>query len=119
MCADLGLAVQNLHPLRLELFYRLVHVLHLNAHVMNAARGLLLDKVPDGRVLAQRLQQFQLGVVELNKHGGHAVLGEGLLTGHLCAEHVPVQRRRLLEVRHRYRHMVQPPQPKSGCRNAA
>ena len=43
---------------------------------MNTAGRIVLQEFKDGRIVSQRLQQFQFGVVEFYKHRGDAVLGQ-------------------------------------------
>ena len=63
MGADPGFArAQHAGARRLKLIARGEDILDLVADVVNAARGVLFEEAGDGRALAQRVQQFDLGV---------------------------------------------------------
>src|SRR5690606_25672932 len=51
-----------------------VDIFHLDADVMNATLRILGEEAGDGRVFAEWLQQFDLGVAEIDEDGGHAVV---------------------------------------------
>src|SRR5262245_58358036 len=65
--ADLRVAVaENAGTLRLELVARGDDVVDLVADVMDAAVAVLLQELGDRRVVAQRLQEFDLGVRQVD-----------------------------------------------------
>ena len=75
-------------------------VLDLDAHVVDAAILVLVQVVFDGALVAERVQQLQLGVAQVDKHCRDAVLGQRLGRAALAAKDVAVQRDRLLQVGH-------------------
>ena len=83
-------------------------VIHLQAEVVHPALRVLLQKLGDGGGVPEGLQQLQLGIVQLDKHHGHAVLGDGLGLAHLHAQDGGVLLGRGPHVRHRNGDVVKP-----------
>ncbi len=75
MGADLGVAVaQHAGALLFQFITRGQDVVDLVADVMDAAVRKLLQELGDRRVVAQRLQEFDLGVREGDENDGDAML---------------------------------------------
>ena len=51
---------------------------YLYANVMDAPSLVLFQESSDRTLLAKWVKELELGVVEVDKHSGHAVLGQGL-----------------------------------------
>src|SRR6185369_17165380 len=63
MCADFRLAIaEHASARRLELVARGADVVDFVTDVMDAAVGIALEELRDGRILAERLQQLDFGV---------------------------------------------------------
>ena len=79
MRADLRLAVAE-HPRagRHQPVARGQDVVHLVADMVHAAGRVLLEEGGDRRALAQRFEQFDLGVAGVDEDDRHAVLGQRL-----------------------------------------
>ena len=79
-CAPIfGIAVaQHAGAVGLEPVARGDDVVDLVAEVMHAAGRILFQEGGDRRGLAQRLQQFDLGVADIDEDDRHAVLGQRL-----------------------------------------
>src|SRR5262249_55725132 len=78
--ADFRLAVaKNARALRFERVTGGTDVRNFVADVMDAAVGILLEELRDGRFGAEWLQQFNLGVGKRNEHGRYAMFGLGHL----------------------------------------
>ncbi len=60
------------------------------ADVMHAASGVVGEEFCDRRVVAERRHQLELGVLELDKDHGDAVLGQIVRVVHVGAELVAV-----------------------------
>jgi hypothetical protein len=60
------------------------YVSNLEADVVDAARGLGLEEVGDGRVLTERVEELELGVAQLYEHRRHAMLGQRLMSERVC-----------------------------------
>ena len=106
--ADLRVAVaKHARALRLQLVAGGDDVIDLVADVMNAAVGILFDELGDRRILAERLEKFDLGVGQLDKHDRHAMLGLRQRLRHLGAQRIAVDGRRLGEVLDRNRNMIE------------
>eukprot|EP00439_Symbiodinium_sp_Y106_P089250 s1_g1786.t1 len=58
-----------------HLFTSCVNVFNLDADVVNATLGILGQEASDGRIVAQRLQQLQFGVAQINKDRRYPVIG--------------------------------------------
>ena len=79
MGANLGLTVTNHADLLLDaLLDGGLDIWHLQADVMHATGGLLLEEGSNGALIAKGVQELQLGVGKLDEDGGDAVLGEVL-----------------------------------------
>ena len=83
---------------------------HVVADVMDAAVGIALDEFRDRRGLAERLDEFDLGVGQRHEHGDDAVLGQRHRRGNLRPERRAVDFGGLLGVLDRDRHMIEPAQ---------
>ena len=77
--ADLGLRSEAPDLVGLDRLDGIVDVVHLDADVVEAAVLVALKEGADRALLAEWVQELQLGVAEVNKDGRHAVLGEGLI----------------------------------------
>ena len=75
---------------------------------MDAAVRIALEEFADRRALAIRLEQLDLGVGQGDEHGRDAVLGLRGRGRHLGSQRVAVDRRRLSDVAHRDRHVIEP-----------
>jgi hypothetical protein len=62
------------------------YVSNLEADVVDAARGLGLEEVGDGRVLTERVEELELGVAQLYEHRRHAMLSQRLMSERVCEE---------------------------------
>ena len=51
---------------------------YLYANVMDTPSLVFLQESSNWTLLAERVEKLELGVVEVDKHSGHAVLGQGL-----------------------------------------
>src|SRR5690606_24336876 len=60
------------------------------ADVVHAASGILGEERRDRRGLAQRLEQFHLGIAGIDEDHGHAMLGQGLGLPHPGAQQVAI-----------------------------
>jgi hypothetical protein len=74
---------------------------------MDAARGVLFEETSDRRSVAQRIEQFDLGVGQFDEDDGHAMVRLVLRGADLGAQRVAILRRRGLEVGHGDGDMVQ------------
>ena len=91
MGANLRLAIaQHTGAFALELVAGGENVINLETDVMHAAIGIFFEKFGDGRTGAQRLQQFNLGVGQFDKHHGDAMGGLRKRPGHFRAKAVTV-----------------------------
>jgi len=52
---------------------------YLNANVVNATTSVLLEEVGHGRLVAERVQELDLGLTKLHKRNRHAMVRESLL----------------------------------------
>ena len=107
MGADLGLARAQ-HPRAggFQVIARRDDVIDLIADVVDATRRVLFQKAIDRAVIAQRMQQFDLGVGQFDKDHGHPVIRFGLRRADLGAKRVAILIRRRIEIRHGDGHMV-------------
>src|SRR5690349_18521791 len=111
MRADLRLAVaKHARAFLDQLVTRGEDVDHLVADMMNAAVGIALDELRNGRSLAQRLDELDLGIGQRHEHGDHAVLGQRHGVRNRGAECAAIDLCRLLRVLDRDRHMIKPAQ---------
>ena len=76
-------------------------------NMMHAAGRVLVEEGLDRRPLTQRVQQFDLAVVQFNKDDRDTVRRQILRLGHGGAQRIAIHRARGLQVRNGYRHMVQ------------
>ena len=83
---------------------------HLIADVMDAAVGIALEKLRDRGRLAERLDEFDLGVGQRHEHGDDAVLGQRHGRRNLGAERRAIDFGGLLGVLDRNRDMIEPAQ---------
>ena len=51
---------------------------YLYAYVMDTPSLVFLQESSNRTLLAERVKKLELGVVEVDEHSGHAVLGQGL-----------------------------------------
>jgi uncharacterized ferritin-like protein (DUF455 family) len=103
-----GLTIaQHARTACLELVARGVDILDLVADMVDAAVGIAREESRDRRLLAQRLQQLDLGIGQFNEHDRDAVRRQRLGGAHLGAHHVAIERRGLGEVGHGDGDMVQ------------
>jgi hypothetical protein len=85
---DLRLAIaQNPRTFRLQVVTGCNDVVHLVAHVMNAASRALLKESGNWRPFAERLQQLDLGVGQFDENHRHAVVRLGLRRRHPGPQH--------------------------------
>ncbi len=102
MRADFRLAVaEHARALCLQGIAGGADVGHLVADVVDAAVGIAFEEFGDRRALAERLQQFDLGVGQRDEHGGDAVVGLLHLGRDFRAQRVAIDLRRLGDVAHR------------------
>src|SRR6185437_2206204 len=73
-------------------------VRHFVADVMDAAVGILLQELRDGRVFAERLQQFDLRVGKCDEHSRDPMLRLRDLRRHLGAQGVAINHGRLGDI---------------------
>lgn len=81
---------------------------HLYADMMHPPRFVLLKESSDWALLPQRMQELQLGVAQLHKHGVHAVLQQRHGSAHLGSQHIAIQRGGLFQVGHGNGDVIQP-----------
>ena len=106
---DPRLLVDQLHAGLLQRRERRVDVADLVGHVVQA-RALLREELPHGRVLAERREQLDVVLADVQQHGLDALLLDDLAVGDLHLEAVAPQRERGLDLRHRHADMVDPPE---------
>ncbi|OHC43352.1 MAG: hypothetical protein A2092_18145 [Rhodobacteraceae bacterium GWE1_64_9] len=75
--------------------------------MVDATGRVLFQKPGDGRVFSQRVQQFHLGIRQVDEHHGHAMIGLVLRGADAGAQRVAVLRHRGFQIRHGDCHMVQ------------
>ena len=73
---------------------------------MDAACGVLVQKPLNGRVLAQRVQQLDLGVWQLDEDHGHAMVRLVLRCAHIGAQRIAVLVRCRFQIGHSDGYMV-------------
>ena len=91
-----------------EAVARFADVVDLVAEVMHSPGGIAGEESGDGRVVAERLHQFDVRIRQLDEHDADAVLGQALRPRHLRAELVAIEPRRGFQIGNRERNMVQP-----------
>ena len=90
---------QNAGSLCFQMVARCKDVFDLVANVVHAARRSLLEEGGNRRILAKRLEKFDLGVFEFNEDDGHTMFGKRLRLGHLGAERIAIACGRGREIR--------------------
>ena len=83
------------------------NIINLIADVMNPARRVLFEKSLDRAVVAQRIEQFNLGVRQFDEHDRHAMIWLILGRVHFCTQRAAILRRGGLQIGHGNGNMVQ------------
>src|SRR6476659_5508662 len=88
---DLWVAVaDHTRALRFELVARGQDVGHLVAHMMDAAVRVLLQELGDRAICAERLQELDLGVGQIDENDRDAVLGLRRRSGYFSAQSIAI-----------------------------
>ena len=109
MRADLRHAVAK-HPRALadQLVARGDDVGHVIADVMDAAVGVALNEFRNRRGLAERLDEFDLGVGQRHEHSNNAMLRQRHCAGDLGTERAAINLGGLLRILDRDRNVIEP-----------
>src|SRR5689334_14525861 len=109
MRADARLARSgNRGALRPHLVPSSVNVFDFIADVVHAAIRILLEEIRDRRIVAQRLEQFDLRVAEIDEYRRHTVIGLRHFLRDISAQRVAVDLRSLLDVIGRNGDVIEP-----------
>src|SRR5690606_27134588 len=106
--ADPGFAVaQNACALRFQTITGSDNIGYFVAEMMHTACGVLFEERGYGRAFAQRFEQFNLGIANIDEDNGYAMLGQYLRLGQSRTQLVAIKCGCGLNIRHRDRYMVE------------
>ncbi len=106
---DAGALVDQLHARLLQARQGRVDIADLVGDVVQAG-ALLREELAHGRVLAERREQLDVILADIQEHGLDALLLDDLAMRDLHPEAVAPQRERGLDLRDRNADMVDPPE---------
>lgn len=73
MSSDLWLGIETTDVVLLHYLNSLMNIVDFQADMVHAAERIFLEEAGNGRVGTERLQEFDFGVVDIDKDDGHTV----------------------------------------------